>query len=87
MSNRSMTAVFDCMVYLQGAGSRHGPARQCLELVDSGQVKLYLTPPILLELADVLSRPITPEGEEFKRRFPALTILDPVSFLSATRAK
>lgn len=81
MSAEKVRAVFDCMVFLQGAGSRRGPARQCLELVDSGQVTLCLSPVTLFELAEVLARPI------IRQKFPMLRVEDAESLLRAVRAK
>ncbi len=60
-------AVFDCMVFLQGAGRPSGPARACFRLVEEGQVTLCLSTPILAEVRDVLTRPKT------LRRFPLVT--------------
>jgi putative PIN family toxin of toxin-antitoxin system len=60
-------AVFDCMVFLQGAGRPAGPARACFRLVDEGQVMLCLSPEILAEVRDVLTRPKT------LQRFPLLS--------------
>ena len=52
----SLAAVFDCMVYLQALTS-NGPAYRLLELVEDGSVELFLSPPILAEIRNVLSRP------------------------------
>ncbi|MGA3065879.1 MAG: putative toxin-antitoxin system toxin component, PIN family [Tepidisphaeraceae bacterium] len=81
MSAAQVTAVFDCMVYLQGAGRRHGPARRCLELVDAGHITLCLSPSILLELTDVLARPL------IRQKFPLLTAADAETLLRSIRAK
>jgi uncharacterized protein len=64
-----MTArvVFDCMVFLQGAARPASPARACFQLVDDGLVTLCISPTILAEVRDVLSRP------ELVQKFPALT--------------
>ncbi len=64
-----MTArvVFDCMVFLQGAARPSSPARACFRTVDDGLVTLCISPLILTELRDVLSRP------ELVKRFPALS--------------
>lgn len=55
--------VFDCMVFLQGAGHPAGPAGACLSLVDDDHITLFLNDQILAEIRDVLSRP------ETQRRF------------------
>jgi putative PIN family toxin of toxin-antitoxin system len=60
-------AVFDCMIFLQGAARRESPAGICLLLVELGAVELYLSPEIINELRDVLTRP------RLRVRFPALT--------------
>src|SRR5260370_2733142 len=60
-------AVFDCMVFLQGAGRPQGPARACFRLVDAGKVTLCLSPDILTEVRDVLTRTKT------QKKFPLLT--------------
>jgi len=51
-------AVYDCVVFLQGAGRSTGPARKWLELIDQGIVTLCLSPPVLAEVEEVLSRPV-----------------------------
>ena len=60
-------AVFDCMVFLQGAGRPASPARACLRLVDEERITLCLSVDILAEVRDVLTRPKT------TKRFPLLT--------------
>ena len=60
-------AVFDCMIYLQAATNDQGPAFACLELVESKQVTLYVSPEILGEIRDVLNR------NDVRKKFPHLT--------------
>jgi putative PIN family toxin of toxin-antitoxin system len=60
-------AIFDCMVFLQGAGRPAGPARACFRLVDEGKVTLCVSAAILAEVRDVLTRPKT------LRKFPLLS--------------
>jgi putative PIN family toxin of toxin-antitoxin system len=74
-------AVFDCMVFLQGAGRPASPARACLDLVDEGRVTLFLSADILAELRDVLTRPKT------LRRFPRLTSEYVSTFLQNAESK
>ena len=62
-----IAAVFDCMVFLQAAISDRGPSFACLALVEANQVRLYLSPAILSEVRDVLSR------SEIQTKFPHLT--------------
>lgn len=59
--------VFDCMVFLQGAGRPASPSRACFQLVDEGQIDLCLSSDILAEVRDVLTRPKT------LKRFSLLT--------------
>ena len=59
-------AVFDCMVLLQAAARATGPAAACLRAVRAGRLELFLSPDILSEVRDVLTRPKT------LRKFPAL---------------
>jgi predicted nucleic acid-binding protein len=60
-------AVFNCVILLQAAARRSGPAAECLQAVRGGRLKLFLSPDFLAEVRDVLSRPKT------LRKFPALT--------------
>jgi putative PIN family toxin of toxin-antitoxin system len=60
-------AVFDCVVLLQAAVSKKGPAFACRGFVDSGQVRIFLSPDVLAEVTDVLNRP------ELQRKFKTLT--------------
>jgi putative PIN family toxin of toxin-antitoxin system len=46
------------MVYVQALGSRSGPAFRCLELAETPEVQLLLSPSILAEIQDVLARPL-----------------------------
>jgi len=50
--------VYDCMVLVQAVGKRRGPAFRCLELAETPEVKLLLSPSVLAEIEDVLSRPL-----------------------------
>jgi predicted nucleic acid-binding protein len=52
-------AVFDCVVLLQAAGRPDGPAGACLQAVRDGRLELFLSPDILAEVRDVLTRPRT----------------------------
>jgi putative PIN family toxin of toxin-antitoxin system len=60
-------AVFDCVILLQAAGRPSGPAAACLQAVRDGRLELVISPDILAEVRDVLTRPKT------LRKFPALT--------------
>ena len=59
--------VFDCMVFLQGAGRPASPARACFRLVDEEQITLCLSREIVAEVRDVLTR------SKVRHRFPLLT--------------
>lgn len=150
--------VFDCVVFLQGAARETGPAGACFRLMNEGALTLCMSPQVLAEVSDVLTRPrsrqrfktltaerveallrevrnraalldpvpgifayprdpddepyvnvavaagarylvtwdkdlldlmneATPEGKDFRQRFPDLTILDPVAFLRRFSSK
>ena len=59
--------VFDCNIYIQIVLNPHGTAKRCYDLVDKGEVELFVTQEILEETAEVLSRP------KIKKLVPALT--------------
>lgn len=54
---KTLTVVFDCMVFLQGLIKETGPAVRCLELFELKAFKLFVSDEILDEIADVLMRP------------------------------
>lgn len=60
-------ALFDCMIFLQGAARRESAAGACLALVELGAFELCVSREILAEVRDVLARP------QIRHRFPALT--------------
>ncbi len=53
----STSAVFDCMVFLQAVTNEQGPAFACVGLVEEEKLQLIVSPAILTEVRDVLSRP------------------------------
>jgi len=78
--------VFDCTLFLQAATSEKGPAFKCFTMAEQGHVTLLLSPAILVEVEDVLSRPIlranfpilTPDRvAAFIRKFLSVAILTP----------
>lgn len=73
--------VFDCMVFLQGAGRPAGPARACLQLVDDGAVMLCISAAILAEVRDVLTRP------RVLQKFPTLSLEWVETFLRNVESK
>jgi putative PIN family toxin of toxin-antitoxin system len=60
-------AVFDCMVYLQAAARSTGPAAACLQAAHEDRLDLVISPEVIAEIRDVLTRPKT------LKKFPALT--------------
>jgi predicted nucleic acid-binding protein len=56
-SKHTISAVFDCMVFLQAIGSPGGPARACIRLAELGETQVNVSDAILTEVAGVLSRP------------------------------
>lgn len=74
-------AVFDCMVFLQGAARRESPSGACILLVDLDLVELCLSEATLAEVRDVLSRP------ELRNKFSSLTDGLVEAFLDAVQRK
>lgn len=74
-------AVFDCMVFLQGAAKAEGPAGACLALAEEGAITLCLSQEVLDEVREVLLRP------KIQRKFPSLTTDRVDAFLEAIRKK
>ncbi len=70
-----ISAVFDCMVYLQAVANPRGPAAACFEFVENNHVKVFLSPAILDEIRDVLFRP------SIRKRFPRITDESAETFL------
>lgn len=62
-----MKVVFDCMVFLQATAAEESPAANALDLLDTGEIKLYVSGPILEEVRNVLSR------EEVRAALPQIT--------------
>lgn len=62
-----IVAVFDCMIFLQGAARRESPAGVCLALAEQKIIDLRVSRDILAEVGDVLRRPAV------QSKFPALT--------------
>lgn len=52
-----ISAVFDCVVYVQAVLSRKGPAFACLQLAEAEYVTLYVSPEILDEVTGILGQP------------------------------
>lgn len=65
-SRERLRVVFDCMIFLQGAVRRNGPAGACLALAEQGIIELCSSPEILAEVKH-LGRP------RLRAKFPSLT--------------
>lgn len=59
--------VFDCVVFLQGLIKESGPAVTCIERFEQGRISLAISPEVLSELHDVLSR------SSLRQSFPLLS--------------
>jgi putative PIN family toxin of toxin-antitoxin system len=59
--------VFDCVVFLQGLIKESGPAVTCIQRFEQGRFLLAISPEILAELRDVVSR------SRLREDFPLLT--------------
>jgi predicted nucleic acid-binding protein len=55
-----LRVVFDCMIFLQAAARPKGPAAECMRSVTAGRLELFLSPAIVAEVRDVLTRPSVP---------------------------
>lgn len=80
-STVTLKVVFDCNVFLQALLNPNGPAGQCNQLVDTGEVELYVSEEVLAEVAEVLSRP------RIRKLAPALTIEVIEAFIVDLRLK
>jgi len=54
--------VFDCMVFLQAIANEESPAARAFDLVDAGDIKLYVSEQVLREVRKVLDREATISG-------------------------
>jgi putative PIN family toxin of toxin-antitoxin system len=73
--------VFDCMIFLQGAGRRESAAGACLLLVELDAIELCVSQEIMAEVRDVLAR------TRVRQKFPALTDQIVDRFLAALEAR
>ncbi len=76
----AIRVVYDCMVFVQGALKDTGPSSVCLHLAESGRVELLLSPSIVEELSEVLSR------DELRRKSPNLTDESAARFLARIKS-
>lgn len=51
-----MKVVFDCMIFLQATANETSSAATALDLLDAGEIKLYVSEPVLEEVGKVLNR-------------------------------
>lgn len=75
MPGRRIRAVFDCNVFWQIFFSVRGIAASCWELVTNGTIELFVSPAVLNEVQDVLTRP------ETRARFTKATVQSVAAFL------
>jgi putative PIN family toxin of toxin-antitoxin system len=68
--------VFDCMIFLQAAARRTSPSGACLALAEQGLLELYVSPAILAEVRDVISRP------QIRAKFRQLTDVVVAEFIA-----
>ncbi|HEX9005011.1 MAG TPA: putative toxin-antitoxin system toxin component, PIN family [Blastocatellia bacterium] len=66
-ANKPIAVVFDCMVFVQATANRRSAAARVLDLLDTGEIELFLSPAILRELADVIRR------STLRNRLPGIT--------------
>jgi putative PIN family toxin of toxin-antitoxin system len=62
-----MEVVFDCMIFLQATANRNSLAARLLDLLDTGDIRLFISRQILKEVRDVLTRP------EVREKLPGIT--------------
>jgi putative PIN family toxin of toxin-antitoxin system len=55
--NPPLTAVFDCMIYLQAAINEKSPAAEIFRQVENEKLSLFVSDEILEEIRDVFARP------------------------------
>jgi len=67
------------MIFLQAAAKPLGPAAALLELVEIGELELFVSETCLEEIREVLARP------SLQRKFPSLTIATVSEFLERIR--
>jgi len=73
-------AVFDTVIYLQATLSDKGAAYACWQLVEKGEVRVFITEAILAEIEDVLNRP------KLRKKYSVLTDEKIAGVLQSVRA-
>lgn len=79
--DKPVEVVFDCMVFLQATANRHSPAARALDFLDSGDLRLFVSPQILKEVRNVLNRP------EVREKLPGITAESVAALLTRLRKK
>ncbi len=79
MSSEKPRVVFDCMIFLQAAARHQGIAAACLRLAEQRYLSLFISPAILREVQDVLSR------DYIRARFETLTDETVAAFIDRLR--
>jgi len=74
------SAVFDTVIYLQATLSDKGAAYACWQLVEKGEVRVFITEAILAEIEDVLNRP------KLRKKYSVLTDEKIAEVLQSVRA-
>ena len=64
---KPVAVVFDCMLFLQATANRKSIAARALDLMDSGEVSLFISRQIRKEIWNVLHR------QEVRERLPGIT--------------
>lgn len=67
MSTRPIGVVLDCMVYVQATANAKGPAARLLDLLDTGEIILFVSRETLSEIRDTMN------DEEVRAKLPGIT--------------
>jgi len=65
--HKPFAVVFDCMVFLQAVANEESVAAQAVDLMETGEVQLFVSVETLKEIRDVLNRP------KIRARFRTIT--------------
>jgi putative PIN family toxin of toxin-antitoxin system len=81
VSSTIPAVVFDCNIFLQALINPKGAAGACKGLIDSGEITLFISLDVLMEVTEVLSRP------RVRQLAPALTLAMIEAFLADITSK
>lgn len=70
-----LSAVYDCNIFWRALFSPSGTGDRCKKLIDVKVVRHFISPPIIQEITDILTRPVTLE------KYPTLTESDIHEFI------